>query len=241
MTIYGSGPLPDITVDVGGTLRRSMTLTDIEHTAAMMGAGEIQVHEDHEQHHVGVRVSQLSVEDREDLQTVLRDHTAPGVTLDVTALDGDDTDDDGDYLTDQELLTVMRCLPDDWGPGDDIEFGEVDWCTLKPLADDFGGVRDLAEATKRSVAASPDRAQDAHNLRAVAEASERRAERIESADASHPPSTNETSQQPAQRREADAVGAAKDAYVSGDIGILELEDRLEDAIELEHPPTATPP
>jgi len=126
--------------------------------------------------------------------------------------------DDHEVLTREELLKVMSALPSGWEPGDDIEFEDVDWETLKPLSDKYGGMQGLVQAVKRST---------------------------ETADEVHPQNASslshvdETPQQSTERPEG-PVEEAKAAYIEGDIGVLELEDRLEDAIELDHEPTAHP-
>jgi hypothetical protein len=124
-----------------------------------------------------------------------------------------------EMLTDQELWTVLSVLPDDWEPGDDIEFTDVDWDRLQPIADDYGGFPQLIEAVKRSTTqGGTDASRDTVTVES-------------------PSSTfhdDESSQSAADRQTDDAVVAAQNAYVEGEIDILELEDRLEDAIDLDH-------
>jgi hypothetical protein len=118
----------------------------------------------------------------------------------------------------------MSCLPDDWEPGDNIAFADVDWEKVKPIADDYGGFLELIEAVKRSTAETPESRSDAVKIENVSSTF----------------GGDETAQNDTQDETDDAVYAAQEAYVEGEIGIMELESRLEDAIELDHEPTAHP-
>lgn len=142
-------------------------------------------------------------------------HTLHQVKADVAAgkvgLRGDEV------LADAEFLRVMRAVPDYWEPGDDLEVADLDWSELEPLVDKYGGLPELVGAIKRTAAESPDEREDTQGVRAM-----------------------ETSSAPAQRPESDSVEQAKTAYVDGDIGVVELEDRLEEVIELDYEPTAHP-
>lgn len=225
---YGDAGVPEVTVKSGGNPGVT-TPTDIRQVATMFGADEVEVHENGKTGHVAVEVKGLSTQDRSHLCDALREAGPAGTSVSVLPMDGDESaeemvEDGREYLTPEELLTVISCLPDDWEPGDDLEFADVDWEAVKPIADDFGGFPELIEAVKRSTAETPESRTDA----------------VQMYNASSPSRGGEADESAAQRREMDAVEKAKAAYVAGDIGILELEDRLEDAIELEHPPTATP-
>jgi hypothetical protein len=125
-------------------------------------------------------------------------------------------DEEEPPLTDRELLQAISCLPDGWEPGDDIEFADVDWETLKPIADEHGGMQGVIEAVKASTIEAPDSG----------------SESVEQSDDPTDSDEDEAAESDRERADGDAVDAAKDAYVRGDIGVLELEERLEDAIEL---------
>lgn len=217
---YGSAP--DTTIDPVGEpdtpTTRAHTASQIEHVCAQMGADEIEVYQDYDEMRLGVGVSGLSTDERNHLYMALRECTSPGIEIVVRSLEtGNKTEH---VLTDQELLKVISCLPDGWEPGDDIEMADVDWERLKPIADDVGGFPELVEAVKRS----------------TADGSEVRSDAVKVENMSTLWSGDRSAHETAERRETDTVEQVQQAYVEGEIGILELEERLDDAIELDHDP-----
>jgi len=219
-------PDPDIDVTVGNSDSLS-NMQDVAILCQKFGADEIEVEEDVENMLITVFVDGLSAHSREALHQELRQCAHVGVAFDVVPFEK--ADDNIRPLTDKELLTAMRASPDGFEPGDDVtDYTPLDYDmeALQPLLDEYGSLEKLAAAINQS---SAKRQADAHALRHVPQ---QRSERDET-ETTQP---SNTGKEPID----DPLTAAKQAYISGDIGILELEDRLEDAIELEHEPTAHP-
>lgn len=226
------GTVPDTTIDPRGQLdtarTRTHTATEIEMICREFGADEVEIEQDCENHHVDACVDGLSAEGRHDLSLALREAMHPGTTVDVVLLHGSDDSDARAVLTDEELFEILQAFPDDWHETREIDISEVDMETLKPYIDRFNGLPGVCRAIDRST--EGDELEDAWNLRHIADGSEQSAEAVSVREASTPFDSDETDHDATERRDDDAVDEAKRAYVDGEIGELELEDRLEDAL-----------
>ena len=120
-------------------------------------------------------------------------------------------------LTHAELLRFVNALPDNVH-SNNVNVSEINVDKIKPLIEEYGGIIPLVNAARqRTIDGS---------------------EEVYQINDPNPIQVKENDSRAVQRDSEDAVKAAKKAYVDGEIGEMELEKRLEEAIEVPHDFTA---
>lgn len=219
--------------------RHAATPSEIFAVCRPYGADDATVEEDVANGHVKIWTN-ADAETRHKIYTAVRKLTSCSVAVTVEPRDESAVDRtfnsaserastvDSGMLTDAELFEVLQALPDEWHDTRNLDIGKADMDTLEPYMERFGSLRDVLHAVEQSVDGD-DELDDAWNLRHVANGADMGAQTVKMDNVSTLFGNDRTDSASTQR-DTDDVESVHEAYVEGNIGEHEMEQRLEDVL-----------
>lgn len=182
-----------------------ITAQDYCALATARGADRAWVEEDHDNRVVEVHVSGMDTQSRKRLLDTIKKHKSLTVAVEIVP------EDDTPVMLEKETVQVMAAVEQT-----DDDSLSVDFRQLQPLLDKYGGVKPLTEAFVNSTTATYDDVEGENDS---------------------DPTGVEPQSSPTDGDGYDgavcSVEEIQQAYVEGEITLLEMEERLENAIELD--------